>query len=85
MQKCGYFHPLTRIPNSSVRHVFFPSVTFFVTKKPGCNISGTESRIIKPLVAKRPGKKSEIKNTKKNEKMKQIIKNEKNETKVKKK
>ena len=36
-------HPTTRIPNSSVR----PSVT----KKPGCNISGAESRIIKPLVA----------------------------------
>ena len=34
----------------------FFSVTFFVTKKPGCNISGTESRIIKPLVAKRPEK-----------------------------
>ena len=53
-------HPTTRIPNSSVR----PSVT----KKPGYNISGTESRIIKPLVAKRPGKKSEIKNPRKREK-----------------
>ena len=39
-------HPTTRIPNSSVR----PS-RFSVTKKPGCNILGTESHIIKPLVA----------------------------------
>ena len=51
----GIWYPTTRIPNSSV------------TKKPGCNISGTESRIIKLLVAKRPGEKIWNKKPKKNE------------------
>ena len=37
------------------------SSVLLVTKNPGCNISGTESHIIDPLVSKRPGKKSEIK------------------------
>ena len=55
LNKC-VLYPLPRIPNSlyplsSVRHVFCVQW-----------ISGTESRIIKLLVSKRPGKKSEIKN-----------------------
>ena len=69
--------PTTRIPNSSVTKIS-------VTKKPGCNISGTESRIIKPLVAKRPGKKSKIRkekiSKKRNDlkKIKKILKKYKN-------
>ena len=44
------------------------SVTFFCVQW----ISGTESRIIDPLVAKRPRKKSEIKKSKKNLKQTKI-------------
>ena len=58
-------HPTIEYP--IFRHKKFrPSVTISVTKKPGCNISGTESGIIKPLVAKRSGK--QMWNKKKNEK-----------------
>ena len=40
-----------------------------VTKNPGCNISGTESHIIDPLVSKRPGKKSKKKSQKNHKKI----------------
>ena len=58
-------HPLPEYPIPLF--VLCPlSVTFFHVQW----ISGTKSRIINPLVAKRPGKKSEIKKTQKNEEKK---------------
>ena len=66
--------------NPTTRILQDQSFSFSVTLRVPPSISGTESRIIKPLVTKRPGKKSEIKNQKKREKKwKKWKKNEKNE------
>ena len=61
------------------------SESYSVTLRVPPSISGTESRIIKPLIAKRPGKKTEIKKPpKKLKKQKKKKKNKKRKKKMKK-